>query len=125
MTFLWTALTGWAVVLLLAVLVAIPYLARLLNWSSLLPHYGLGLLLPGAAILHASFPMSHLRMAGFAAAGLFLATGALALILWQAGLGLVLRSAAGSERRRLRRRHFVTMTIVATLVLTHIGLNRA
>lgn len=125
MYFLWSALSGWAVVLLLAAGISLPYLARRLRWRSLAPHYGLGLLLPLAATLHAALPMSQLRMAAFDSTGLTLATGALALMVWQAGLGLALRSAAGSERRKLRRRHFVAMTILATLVLGHIGLNRA
>jgi hypothetical protein len=125
MGFLWTAFSGWAVGLLLAAGITLPYLARSLRWSSLLPHYGLGLLVPLAATLHASLPMSLLRIGRFNATGLLLATGALVLIIWQAGLGVALRSARGTERRKLKRIHFGTMTIVVALVAGHIALNRA
>lgn len=125
MPFLWTAFSGWAVALLLAAGIGLPYLARSLRWSNLLPHYGLGLLMPMAAALHASLPMTLTRIGRFNATGLLLATGALVLIVWQAGLGLALRTARGTERRRLKRVHFGTMTLLVALVVGHIALNRA
>jgi len=69
--------------------------------------------------------MSAALMRGSDSSGLLLATGALCILLWQAGLGKRLRDAQGARRNRTRRLHFWTMALLIGLVTAHIILNRA
>jgi thiosulfate reductase cytochrome b subunit len=43
-----------------------------------------------------------------------------ALMLWQAGLGLTLKSTNGPERTGLRRVHFWIMAGIVVLVVAHV-----
>jgi hypothetical protein len=124
MQFLATAFSGWAAVLLFGVGIGVPYYVRTTPGASLKPHYGIGLLLPAAALAHAWVPMASMPIARFDLAGLWLATAALVLMVAQAGLGLALRQAAGTTRGRLRRVHCVSMALIALLVTLHIARNR-
>jgi hypothetical protein len=76
------------------------------------------------AFLHAWLPMSQGNMRGLNMNGLWLATVALLLIVWQIALGLMLRSAAKPGRPALRRTHLWTMALMAGLIAAHIALNR-
>jgi hypothetical protein len=121
--FAWTASTGWLAVFLLAAAIGIPFLAR--RGVGLWPHYWSGFVAFGAALAHAWIPMSAGRVAGYDQAGLWLATAALGLMLWQVGLGVTLRGARGSDRARIRRTHFLSMLGIVALVITHILRNRS
>lgn len=125
MTFVFTALSGWLATLLLGVVIGFPYLARVLRARSLKPHYWLGFLVPMIAFVHARLPMPSGRPSGSGLIGMLLATTALLLMVWQAGLGVSLRAAKGIERRSTRRIHFWTMLVTVCLVVGHIALNRA
>ncbi len=124
MLFLATAFSGWATALLLGIGIGVPYFVRTAPGASLKPHYGIGLLLPAAALAHAWLPMASIPIRRFDRAGLWLATTALTLMVAQAALGLALRRAAGATRGRLRRVHFVSMALIALLVALHIARNR-
>ena len=123
--FLWTALSGWAVALLLGAGTSLPYLARALRKTGLWPHYCIGLVLPSAATVHAWLPMSSMSIRHFDRTGLLLATAALLLMVWQAALGLTMRAAAGAQRCSVKRLHFGTMALLTILVIGHIALDRA
>ena len=120
--FAWTALSGWTAALLLAAGITIPYLAA--RPRKLAPHYWVGFLIVGAALFHAYVPMSEGRISGYDQAGLWLATGALLLMFWQAGLGLALRASAGLARISARKTHFWTMLGIVVLVAAHVARNR-
>jgi hypothetical protein len=124
MLFLATAFSGWATALLFGVGAGVPYYVRSVRGTSLRPHYGIGLLLPAAALAHAWLPMASIPIRRFDPAGLWLATAALILMVAQAALGLALRPAAGATRGRLRRVHFVSMALIALLIAVHIARNR-
>jgi hypothetical protein len=120
--FAWTASTGWLAVLLLVAGVGVPYLAG--RGARLWPHYWLGFVVFGTAFLHAWIPMSAGRVAGYDQTGLWLATAALGLMLWQLGLGVTLRASGGQDRVRIRRTHFWTLLGIVALVTAHILRNR-
>jgi hypothetical protein len=130
-----TALWGWAGILLLGVVVAIPYLRRTVSSSSssttaarsylsaLSPHYWLA---PGVLIfsfVHAWIPMASGHMPHTSMRGLWLASYALGLIFVQLFLGLVLRYVGPRAARALRRVHFVLMLGIAALIFSHLWLN--
>jgi hypothetical protein len=69
--------------------------------------------------------MSAGRTASFNQAGLFLATAAVLVMIYQVGLGMRLYCAQGAAHRRARRAHFWTMALIVGLVTVHVVLNRA
>jgi hypothetical protein len=133
-----TSASGWILVALAAVAIALPFLLRRTTLSVALglvdarstpylrrmrPHYWLGYLITGITLAHAVVPMA----AGFAgrvnALGLYLATGALFLLFGQVLLGMSLRQPGVSGRRGIRRWHFWGMVGIVTLGVGHIALN--
>jgi len=126
-----TALSGWLAALLLGANAYSPYFIRATQGTVharvalFRGHYALGLLIPAAAFVHAWLPMSVGRVSRFDSAGLYLATAALFIMLFQVGLGMSLRGSTGKARRQGRRVHFWTMTLIVGLVAAHIFLNRA
>jgi hypothetical protein len=123
--------TGWAIAALTCVTVALPYLLRRrarpapTYLARLRPHYWIGFTLAGLSLLHAGLAMSSGPTPGGGdwAAGIWVATGALLLVLGQVSIGVGLRKARGAERRRRRRLHFLTMTLLVTAGLVHVVLN--
>ena len=128
--YLRTALSGWTAFLLFAAGLALPYLFRRTRAGGrpflkrLWPHYRIGYALPVVAFVHAWLPMQTGNVRGMNMTGIWLATAALLLILWQITLGLLLRNPLQSSRRSLRTIHFWTMALLAGLILAHIALNR-
>lgn len=124
-----TALTGWAAFLLCVSSLLLPYLLR---WTGgrkplvqrLWPHYWIGYGLTAIAFVHAWSSMRTANMRGINLTGLWLATFALVLLLWQVAIGLQLRSPAQARRRQLRTTHFWTMVLLARLIIVHIALKR-
>ncbi len=57
------------------------------------------------------------------AVGIWVAIGAMLLVFGQLSLGLGLRQPACPERRRRRRLHFLTMTMLVAAGLVHVVLN--
>ncbi len=133
-TLIATAISGWALVLAVATTIALPYLLRRRTPATaqrrpvlerLRPHYWLGYTIAGIALIHASVPMAAgwgMRANG---TGLYLATGALFLVILQVFWGLLLREPSVRDRRAVRRRHFWGMVGLVALALGHIALNSA
>ena len=125
-----TALSGWFAALLFSAGLALPHMLRRVKEARrpylrrLWPHFWIGYLVPVVAFAHAWIPMSHGGTHGLNATGLWLATMALLLMIWQVGLGLTLQSPALSGRCTLRSTHFWTMALMAGLIVAHIALNR-
>lgn len=126
------ASSGWAIAALTCATVALPYLLRRRATSvdawylqRLRPHYWIGFTIAGLTLIHAGLAMSAGPTPGGAgwAVGIWVATGAMLLVFGQLSLGLGLRQAACPERRRRRRLHFLTMTLLVAAGLVHIVLN--
>lgn len=83
-----------------------------------------GVRLLAAALTHAWMSMRRGDMRGLSMAGLWLATGALFLIMWQVSVGLLLRVPEQGGRRALRRTHFWSMLLIGALLAAHIVLNK-
>lgn len=128
--YLGTALNGWAGVMFFGAGLMMPYLLRKLPGAKapylrrLWPHYWLGYLALIVSFVHAWLAMRSGNMRGINSSGVWIATIALLIMLWQVAVGLMLRDPTQSDRRMLRRTHFWTMTLVAGLIVVHIALNR-
>lgn len=128
--YLQSALSGWAGVLLFGSGLAMPYFlrrspgAKLPYLRRMWPHYWLGYLAFFFSLGHAWFAMRSGNLHGMNLSGVWIATVALIVILWQISVGLLLRDPAQSKRRALRRLHFWTMALVAGLIVVHVVLSR-
>jgi hypothetical protein len=128
--YLQSAFSGWAAVLLFGTGVAMPFLLHNSLRSSkpflrrMWPHYWLGYLTFFASFAHSWMAMSSGDMKGVDVPGVWIATLALLVILWQVAIGLLLRDPSQSSRRALRRAHFWTMMLVAVLIFVHVSRNR-
>ncbi|HEY0797374.1 MAG TPA: hypothetical protein VGD64_16495 [Acidisarcina sp.] len=133
--YLQTALSGWAGVMLFGSGLAMPYLLRRVPGRNkpasstpylrrMWPHYWLGYLAFFVSFAHSWLAMRSGNMRGINASGVWIATVALLIILWQIAVGLMLRNPTQSNRRALRRTHFWTMALAAALIVVHIALNR-
>ena len=128
--YLQAAFSGWGAVALFGSGLAMPYLLRKTRGANtpylrrMWPHFWLGYLAFLASLAHAWFTMRGGNMRGINAAGVWIATVALLIMLWQIAVGLMLRDPAQSNRRALRRTHFLTMALVTGLIVVHVTLNR-
>jgi len=128
--YLQTALSGWGAIALVGSGIAMPYLLRRTRGAKspylrrMWPHFWLGYLAFLVSFAHAWLTMRSGDMRGTSLAGVWVATIALLIMLWQIAVGLMLRAPAQSNRRVLRRTHFWTMTLVAGLIAVHVALNR-
>ena len=127
--YLQTALSGWGAVALFGSGLAMPYLLRTRGAKTpylrrMWPHFWLGYLASAVSFAHTWFTMRSGSMRGINVAGVWIATVALLIMLWQIAVGLMLRDPTQSDRRALRRTHFWTMTLVAVLIGVHVALNR-
>jgi hypothetical protein len=125
------ASSGWVVAALTAVTISLPYLLRRrLRWAGtylerLRPHYWIGFTIAGLSLLHAGLAMSSGPTPGGVpwTVGIWIATGALLLVFGQLSLGLGLRRPGGSDRKRRRRLHFLTMALLVGAGAGHVALN--
>ena len=128
--YLRSAFSGWAGVLLFGSSLAMPYLFRRVPGAKtpylqrMWPHYWLGYMTFFTSFAHAWSAMRSGNMRGINLPGVWIATVALIVILWQIGVGLLLRDPIQSKRQTLRRLHFWTMALVTGLIVLHIALNR-
>jgi hypothetical protein len=128
--YLRTAFTGWASAMLFGSGLALPYLIRRTPRPSIpflrrmWPHYWLGYLTLLFSFWHAWLAMSRGNMSGVDIPGVWIATAALLVIIWQVAIGLMLKNPGQSQRRSLRRAHFWTMMLVAGLIVAHVVRNR-
>jgi hypothetical protein len=132
-----TAAWGWVGLVLLAVVVAIPYLRRNSSLASpgspaaaprpyltaLAPHYWLAPAVLVISFVHAWIPMASGHMPQTSMRGLWLATYALGVIFLQLLIGLALRYMGPRVAHAMRRVHFVLMLGIVALVLSHVWLN--
>ncbi len=126
--------TGWLAAILVAVNISLPYLlrGRLLaacGWSvpyldRMQPHYWIGVTIGGLSLVHAGVAMSGpMKVGNLYVAGLWIATGALMLVIGQLMVGMRLRTVRGAERLRLRRTHFRIMVGLVMTGAVHVVLN--
>jgi hypothetical protein len=115
-------LSGWTIVALGIAQVALPFIAR--NRPLFQNHYGIGFMIAGLSLLHASVAVSGIAVSGTSAVlGIAIASGGMFLAFGQVAIGNRLRQAGGDRRSRLRRLHFALMLILAAAALTHLVLN--
>ena len=139
------AASGWLLVAILAVTIALPYrLRRRLPQPRRSPaapappvpvgpvgparpkrlrlHYWLGYAIAGLALVHGMASMTR-GIAGRAhSAGLWLASVAMLVAFCQVGIGLWLRGKSG-PRAAIRRIHFWVMAALVALVVLHVALD--
>ncbi len=127
-----TGVSGWVLVLLLPLTIALPFLLRRrkqhtsdegLRGGRWRLHYRLGYVIAALAVAHAVVPTSTGLALRVNAAGLYLATAALLLVLVQVFVGLLLREPSLRNRPTMRRWHFWGMAGIVALALGHIALN--
>jgi hypothetical protein len=125
--------SGWILVLLLPVTIALPFLSRparrVLTGTALRqrlrPHYWLGYVIAAVVVVHAGVSTGTGVALRADALGVYLATGALLLVFVQVFLGLLLREPSLRRRTVVRRRHAWVMAGIVALALGHIVLNSA
>jgi hypothetical protein len=127
-----SAMSGWVFVLLLPFAIALPFLLRRGKTGRgdqrplvqrLRAHYWLGYALAALAVLHAWIATGTGLALQANTTGVYLATGALFLVVAQVVLGLLLREPSLRRRTVMRRRHFWVMVGIVSLALGHIALN--
>lgn len=92
-----------------------PYLRRL--W----PHFWVGYLIAGLTVLHVGLAMGLMRRAE--ATGIWGATAALFMLIFEIVLGLSLKDPGLSRRRVLRRIHFWVMVSFIAALGIHLVFN--
>jgi hypothetical protein len=135
--------TGWAAVLVVGIVTALPYILResLRNQAAraaataiskteqvrrpnlrtkLWPHYWLGYTLIALVLVHTSF--TGPAMGRVDTTGIWAATLAFCLLFLQLGLGLILKSGAPNQQQ-VRCWHFWSMIALIVLVLAHLVRN--
>ena len=134
-----TSLTGWIGCILIGLEIATPYLLRknrLSEWlgtvkfaakrpclQRLWPHYWIGYVLLSLALIHTVVPMAARQLGGTSAAGLWIATVALLLMLVQWLTGLWLKDPKFAARVPTRSWHYWLMFGIVVLVGAHVWLN--
>lgn len=120
---LFTSTSGWVAALLLAFTSLVPWIVRPETVSRLRLHFWAAYALAPLCLVHSWPAMSEGWIRKAAGTGLNMASGAFLLIVAQVGLGLLLRSARGRERLRLRRIHLLAMIAVVALSGGHVAFN--
>jgi hypothetical protein len=134
MDILLSGVTGWVLTLLLPLTIAVALLrgrtmqlgiGRYRFRPRMGLHYGLGFGIAGLAFAHAVIATGSGVALRAGMVGIYLAYGALALVIVQVFLGLLLREPSLRRRPTVRRRHFWGMIGLVVLALGHIVLNSA
>jgi hypothetical protein len=130
------SLAGRIATVLCAVAITLPYLLRRNRFSQSLgfaqehaapyllglwPHFWLGYLILALTVVHMGSVMGAMGRAN--GAGIWAATGALFLLLFEITQGLNLKDERLSARRPARRLHFWTMTAFVVALSVHVWLN--
>jgi hypothetical protein len=123
--------SGWAIALLTAVTVTLPFvLRRRLRWvgsylERLAPHYWIGFTIAGMSLVHAGLAMSSGPIPSSVnwSVGIWIATGGMLLVFPQVSMGMGLRRPGGADRKRRRRLHLATMAVLVAAGAGHLALN--
>lgn len=130
--------SGWALVVMTAVTIAIPFLLyrqlRASPWRLKLgkgraflqrmrPHYWLGYIIAAVTLVHVIVSMGAGLSFGLNVLGLLLASAAFFLLFAQVLLGRSLRKPGVPSRRALRRLHLILMIAIVVLGASHILLD--
>ena len=127
-------MSGWLAALLLPLAIALPFLLRrrgdsIIDGAAPEPrwrrHFLAGYSVAVLVLLHAAYSTGTGLALRAGTLGIYLATGALLLVLAQVFVGLLLREPRLRDRAALRRRHLWIMAAIVVLVLSHIALNSA
>jgi hypothetical protein len=114
--------SGWTILGLGAVQVALPWVAR--SRPLFQNHYGIGLMIVAVSFIHAAVAISGFTLDGLAAAvGVAVATAGLLLAVGQVSAGWRLRSMPSRARGRLRRLHLAGAILLTMVALAHVVLN--
>jgi len=129
MTVVVTGVSGWALVLLLPVTIALPFVLRRRPSATvdgrLRPHYWMGYGVAALTLAHAAVSTGGGLALRVDPSGVTLATGALLLVIVQVFVGLLLREPSLRRRPLVRRWHVWGMVGIVALALGHIALNSA
>lgn len=128
---LFTAVSGWAALTILAAAITAAYLLRRpvpatgslqrpSHGTRMRPHFWLGLAIPALALVHAWPAMTGGGIAHVDQVGIDLASVAFLAAVGQAALGARLR---GARSGRLRHLHRYTMIAIVVLTIGHVILN--
>jgi len=129
-----SGLSGWVVALLLPLTIALALsrgrttqlgIGRFRFQPPMGLHYRLGFAIAALAFAHALIATGSGLALRAGTAGIYLATGALALVFVQLFLGLLLREPSLRRRPTVRRQHLWIMIGLVALALGHIALNSA
>jgi hypothetical protein len=134
-----TVVTGWALVVMLGGIIALPFLmrgplltalpagarlARMPLRQRLTSHYTGAYVFLGGTMVHLLVPMMANALGPrHSAIGLWLATLALLAAGVQVTIGRRLRDEHGEQRHRVRRSHLAGMSAVVLLIAAHIVIN--
>ena len=127
---LFTYGSGWLGAALLAAAVAVAGLTRVLRRQHgpaapgwLRSHNGLGAAAATLGVVHGLGSVTRAQLPLGAEVGLWVAGAAMALLVWEAVLGLLLSAPGTPHRDRLRRRHLALMVALVVMVTVHVLLN--
>src|SRR5579883_2527649 len=122
--------SGWLAAALLASTIGLAGLRSLLHrWRQpvatgwLRAHNWLGAAATTLGVGHGLGSITRAQLPAGAEVGLWAASFAMGLLVWEAVLGLTLSAAGPPQRRRLRRRHLAMMLVVVALVALHVALD--
>ena len=127
---LFTYGSGWLVAAFLAAAIAAAGLTHVLRrrhgpaaagW--LRSHNGLGAVAATLGVVHGLGSVTRAPLPLGAEVGLWAASAAMVLLVWEAVLGLLLRAPGTPHRDRLRRRHLALMVALVVTVTAHALLN--
>ena len=136
--YFFTSATGRIALLLLALDILLPYLLRRTRLSRLLglaagynspylhrmwPHYWCGYALVFFSLAHTWISMQSVSMKRMNMAGLWFATVAIILLLFQVALGLFLQDRTLPTRKVTRSWHYWLMLALVFLIGAHAWLN--
>ena len=122
--------SGWLAAALLAVAILAAGLTFVRRRASTRPttgwvraHNWIGGAAATVGITHGMLSVTRDQLAVGAEIGLWVASAAAALLIWEAGLGVLLSAPHTPHRARLRRRHLAIMLALVVAVTVHVVLN--
>lgn len=127
---LFTYGSGWLAVVFLAAAIGMAGVTRALRrphgpatsgW--LRSHNALGAAAAALGVVHGLGSVTRAQLPLGAEVGLWVASAAMIMVVWEAVLGLLLIAPGTLQRHRLRQRHLALMLALALMVTVHVVLN--